>query len=724
MTETSTDTPKNKETDKVIKQLSAKINKEPKNAGHFLKRAQQYFKKEEYEKCFNDAKHALDLDESLVDAAVLGGEAATKCGKFQGAHSIFSIGLKQNKKDENLIQGLKKLQRAIVNSYDTEDTTEQGYNAVDLCTQSPYPGDDQLLNLEKEILDRRHDIREVSRLPKKEIDPDLRQRAAQAAMAGHKSMIAGKFPDALESFTYAVDIETDNIILRRLRAEVFFINQDPVSAMKDLMHIQKPERTADAWKLGGKLLMEFKLPVLAEFWLRKASELAKSKDEETAICFQKVRAHRLYDPLTKDMPVTVDFTMYGKAVFAVKDIKAGDIVFSDAPIVTTPYVADDKKQVVKGCNHCGTSLMTARDYFKEKLDNMDATAKEVVENNWPVTKPVVCSECKLVTYCSNICKNTAWERHHELLCPSRSKATKKLYDIDQNKGWGTDVDGTWKELWSGHFSAYILAKIWANIAADVKLWMKQDGKDVPEMMHWAKAKAPFRKFIAFGVGSAAKDMPYVLKIMNDIFRDCGDGIKMDITEQELNGRYYQAACNLQIYSDPVTPYHKFYDNLSNFNPEDPKALSILKYLDDKIPSASFSGMFPLHACLNHSCMNNVEVSDGEVNGVPGVSVRAKTDIKEGEELTTTYIDTTMPRRLRRAWMYKSFNFWCQCPRCQFEGDDAYSCTNCKKRAGDAPFKGCGKCHRGWYCSSECQKINWKEGHKLVCGVAHSKADYS
>jgi hypothetical protein len=28
---------------------------------------------------------------------------------------------------------------------------------------------------------------------------------------------------------------------------------------------------------------------------------------------------------------------------------------------------------------------------------------------------------------------------------------------------------------------------------DVKLWMKQDNSDVPEMIHWAKAKAPFRK---------------------------------------------------------------------------------------------------------------------------------------------------------------------------------------------------------------------------------------
>lgn len=232
------------------------------------------------------------------------------------------------------------------------------------------------------------------------------------------------------------------------------------------------------------------------------------------------------------------------------------------------------------------------------------------------------------------------------------------------------------------------------------------------------------RFIAYGSGSAAKQMPYLLKLLNEIFDDCGDGIKMAITEDELNGRFYQATCNLQVYSEPITPYHKFYDNLSNYNPEEPKALEVLKYMNEKVPSASFCGMFPLHACLNHSCVNNVEVSDGDVDGQPGVSVTAKRDIKQGEELTTTYIDTSLHRRLRRAWLYKSFNFWCQCPRCLFEGDDANVCTNCKKKAGDQPFKGCGKCHRAWYCSPECQKSNWKNGHKEVCGVAHSKPDYS
>jgi hypothetical protein len=52
---------------------------------------------------------------------------------------------------------------------------------------------------------------------------------------------------------------------------------------------------------SDKLLLEFKLPVMAEFWLRKACQLANSKDEEAAILFQKVRVQRLYGPLTQEV---------------------------------------------------------------------------------------------------------------------------------------------------------------------------------------------------------------------------------------------------------------------------------------------------------------------------------------------------------------------------------------------------------------------------------------
>ena len=228
----------------------------------------------------------------------------------------------------------------------------------------------------------------------------------------------------------------------------------------------------------------------------------------------------------------------------------------------------------------------------------------------------------------------------------------------------------------------------------------------------------FFRFIAFGNTSAVERMPEVYKLMKDIFADCGDGVRYEITKAEFEARYYQATCNLQAFSASVTPKNKFMERISTL--EDIRVLKMIKYLDERGPIVSFAGMFPVHACLNHGCDNNVEVMDGFVNGKPGVHVRVKRDIKPGEELFTTYIDTAMPRKLRRAWLYKSFNFWCFCKRCQFEGDDSNECTNCKKTASEGKkFPGCSRCKRAWYCSTKCQKDSWVKGHKAICQLNHS-----
>lgn len=216
-------------------------------------------------------------------------------------------------------------------------------------------------------------------------------------------------------------------------------------------------------------------------------------------------------------------------------------------------------------------------------------------------------------------------------------------------------------------------------------------------------------------------MPEMFDLMKRIFADCGDGMSYPISEGEFEARYYQATCNLQAFSSPVTPKNVFMENIAKT--EDIRAFSMLKYLDEKPPKVRFAGMFPLHACLNHSCDNNVIVMDGLVDGKPGVEVRTKRGIKPGEELFTTYIDTAMPRKLRRAWLYKSFNFWCSCKRCEFEGDDNTSCTCCKKVAADGKkFPGCSRCKKAWYCSTKCQKQSWVAGHKDICNKDHSIAE--
>lgn len=203
--------------------------------------------------------------------------------------------------------------------------------------------------------------------------------------------------------------------------------------------------------------------------------------------------------------------------------------------------------------------------------------------------------------------------------------------------------------------------------------------------------------MAFGNSSAADSMPTILNLMREIFKDCGDGVQYKITDNEYNGRYFQAVCNLQTFSSPITPYHRFMTQVSKLGAEDTRGMRMLKHLQKTPHLNTYCGLFQLQSCLNHSCTNNVQVSDAEIEGYGGVNVIAKADIKEGDELFTTYIDTSMPRRLRRAWLFRSFNFWCHCRRCEFEGDGPEVCTECKKKAeNNSPFLACGQCHRAWY----------------------------
>lgn len=222
--------------------------------------------------------------------------------------------------------------------------------------------------------------------------------------------------------------------------------------------------------------------------------------------------------------------------------------------------------------------------------------------------------------------------------------------------------------------------------------------------------------MAYGSTSIAKVIPKMLDIMTDVFRDLGDGLSYQITQREFDGRYFQAACNVQAFCDSLTPLKKFVKNIQ----EKSKWKHVFDYMTHDAPEANFAGLFALHACLNHSCYNNVEVMDGTSNGVAGVKVRAKRNIQVGEELFTTYIDTKMFKQERRGWLFRAYNFWCNCQRCQYEGDGPEECTNCTVKATEPKgFPACGKCRRAWYCSPKCQKVSWKGGHKKICGTVHS-----
>ncbi|KAL4234655.1 hypothetical protein ACF0H5_006296 [Mactra antiquata] len=709
------------EVEQKIVAMSGLIQADQTNPESFAERSCLFYERELYNQALEDAKTALMYDPQCMNALIAAGRAALKMGKFDQSYAFYKDGLEIDPKNNIIIEDLKLLQKNIVSEYErkAESIKEDSYNAVQLCSQDVYPGDNELYKLEIEILQRKYKIDPTKAIAPTQVDLKVRKDAASFAVMAFNFRKDGMTQEALQSIQVAVGKDGGNYRLIQMRAEIWHDLGEDINALRDVVGIPKPCREMNTWKLGGKLLKKFELPVMAEFWYRKATQMIpeseKNTDLESAIEFQKIRVKRIYGPLTMDFPVTVNFTDYGRAVFATDNLESGEDAFEDTPVVVGQVLSTSH---LPGCDHCGMSMISPLDYFGTTWEQLSAGLRSFVNDLWPEVEPYYCS-CKREKYCSVTCRGEAWDSYHQIICPNKNAASSEMYDIIDNKGYIKKEKGLPIDAWTGQYSPMLLAKIWGIIIAEAKRQMKAANLEEPTTEIWASAKMPFRKFISYGVTSAVKRMPEMYDIMKRMFADCGDGLKYDITEQEFEARYYQATCNLQSFGSSYTPKHRFMEKLAKT--EDIRSLQLLKHLDKKVPSVLFAGMFPLHACLNHACDNNVEVMEGYVNGRPGVHVRVKKDIKPGDELFTTYIDTTMPRKLRRAWLYKSFNFWCNCKLCQFEGDDNSTCTNCKKAAGEGKkFLGCSKCKRAWYCSTKCQKQSWVKGHRSICSMMHSQ----
>jgi SET and MYND domain-containing protein len=79
-------------------------------------------------------------------------------------------------------------------------------------------------------------------------------------------------------------------------------------------------------------------------------------------------------------------------------------------------------------------------------------------------------------------------------------------------------------------------------------------------------------------------------------------------------------------------------------------------------------MSPSVALFNHSCRPNAVVVFPQ--GSKHMAVVAIADIREGEEVLTSYIDVSLPRHLRRQDLKKRYGFDCDCSLCRAPLDPA------------------------------------------------------
>lgn len=221
---------------------------------YYLKRGQCYLNSKKFEEALQDAKQVLSMEERSMELAMLGGKAATQLQMFDDAYAFYKIGVELDNTDQHLIEGLRNLQSAILDEYELEggEDEDKGYSAVDFCSHDPYPGDDKLIQIEQGILDIKYSIQDTIPWKDYEDGGEFKDQAAEAAIEAHNLMVAGKLEEAAQKFTFAIETEPCNAILRRLRSEAYYLMDDKINALRDLWVIPKNQRRLEVWRLGGK----------------------------------------------------------------------------------------------------------------------------------------------------------------------------------------------------------------------------------------------------------------------------------------------------------------------------------------------------------------------------------------------------------------------------------------------------------------------------------------
>jgi len=593
-------------------------------------------------------------------------------------------------------------------------------NYLKLCGQDPYPGDYDKLQADRKWCAENKYIEPVY-VEFRKPNPDT---AGTQRNMGERMMEKGEYDNAFLAFTKALELFPMSISNWYNRAWCLYELELYPQAFNHIANVDDGQKTADIWKLGGRILIKAERYIFAELMLKKATRIQNHDDQETLRLFQEARTHRLYDPLCKDLPVKVEFhPETGKGVFATRDIEKGEEVMRDEPLIITQTL--DSAIVAPACYNCARDLLSAEDYFSVTWDKMPKNLKNICDKFWPKSTQIGCKqECNKELYCSENCRDKAYNTYHRVMCPKLNPGAVKLWNFHKEsqgvvaqallkhlagKKPSTQTQAVLEKL-KNIPSPMFLARMWATMTVRAENVVKIT--EQPTLEQWGGAKSIFRKFIGYGQEGYAKRIQKIVDIMNEAFTDDSRPVKYPVNSYEYEVRYYQMACNTQAYGQPVSNFHMFKDALKA-NKIDPSQFE--EHWRGEPTEALFGGMFTLHASLNHSCVPNCNVVDEYIEDTIGVKVVTSRAVQKGEELCIPYIDIHLPRVNRRTGLHEGWTFWCQCLRCRFEGDDPMECTNCGAEATEnKTFKACSRCKQAWYCTPACQKKNWTSGHKLIC----------
>eukprot|EP01112_Ceratiomyxa_fruticulosa_P000608 TRINITY_DN1054_c0_g1_i2.p1 TRINITY_DN1054_c0_g1~~TRINITY_DN1054_c0_g1_i2.p1 ORF type:complete len:435 (+),score=110.21 TRINITY_DN1054_c0_g1_i2:145-1449(+) len=318
----------------------------------------------------------------------------------------------------------------------------------------------------------------------------------------------------------------------------------------------------------------------------------------------------------------------GRGLFATRDFKAGELIFCEEPFASFPSAKYSSHN--KHCHHCLRPLQQS--FFKcskctgerntnhNHNDNNNTTNNNNNENNNNT------STLSPFHYCSEECRDIAWKQHHQLICPSEpeygnldvleshcNRADRKFplvaARIMQRLLLGVIYEGGIQTNWN---KVLLLTKV------DLKtpdIWKEDYEKFSPLLLH-----PSHERFF---------DLEWYTKVMQTL---------------HLN------ALSISIDSLNTNTNNNSNNNHSNNN---------------NAPTQHGTGLFLLTSFINHSCKPNSRYSFPSNHTIHVFA--GPNGVKQGEELTISYIHTDTEYAQRQSHLYKHYGFRCACEKCIEEG---------------------------------------------------------
>ncbi|NXD34847.1 SMYD5 protein, partial [Copsychus sechellarum] len=342
----------------------------------------------------------------------------------------------------------------------------------------------------------------------------------------------------------------------------------------------------------------------------------------------------------------------GKGLFATKNIRKGETVFVERPVVSSQFLWNALYNY-RACDHCLRALETAEENAQRLLGQSSLVLPHPEQCSTRKELHQQCPRCQ-VTYCSAECRQAALEQYHQVLClgPARDDPTHPLNKLQE----------AWRNM---HYppetsSIMLMARMVATIkqAKDKEWWIKV--------------------FSQFCSKTANEEEEIVHKLLGDKFKGQLELLRLLFTEalyDEHLSRWFTPEGFRSLFALVGTNGQGIGTRLKTSSWLCP-ALShpsarpwlLRATLDPLCEAFSKEIVLPIG---NHSCIPNAETSFPENNFL--LHLTALEDIEAGEEICISYLDCCQRERSRHSRnkiLRENYLFTCSCPKCLAQADDA------------------------------------------------------